>query len=123
DSAMFTERATYLTVHPDLKRMLDKMEERQPGDKDRNQVIFSCAGIELESVSPRLVDAVRSATMLGALIPLPTVVCAGLGLHTLSSERAVGIAAVELKQESDARSLEDTLQRNILARAAAMLSK
>ena len=61
--------------------------------------------------------------MLGALIPLPTIISAGLGLHTLSSDRAVGIAAVELKGESDARSLDDTLQKNILARAAAMLSR
>ena len=45
--------------------MLDKMEERLPSDKNRDPVIFSCAGMELESVSTKLVDTVRSATMLG----------------------------------------------------------
>src|SRR5262245_4198598 len=124
DSTLFTERATYLTVHPDLKRMLDKMEERQQGDRAQHHpVIFSCAGIELENVRQPLVDTIRSATTLGAIIPLPSIVSAGLGLHTLSSERAVGIAAVELKQEADARSLDETLQKTILPRAAAMLSK
>jgi hypothetical protein len=123
DNSVFTDRPTYLTIHPDLKRMLEKMEERLPNDKDRTPVIFSCAGMELEGVSKTLVDTVRAASMLGALIPTPQVVAAGLGLHALSSDRVAGVAAVELKHEADARSLDDTLQRNVLNRAAAMLSK
>src|SRR5262249_39396639 len=99
-----------------LKRMLDKMEEAQ------DPVIFSCAGRELETVSSKIIDTIRSATALGAFIPTPTIVAAGLGLHKLS-DKAAGIAAVELKAEADARSLDGNITRNLIARAAALLSK
>ncbi len=118
---VYTDRATYLTVPQDLKRILDRVEEaRQP-------VIFSCAGIDLESVSGKMVEAIRTVTTLGAFIPLPTVTAAGLALHSFSEVdgalRVVGLAGIELKQEQDARSLDDKLHRDVLDRAARMLGK
>ncbi|MCX7699385.1 MAG: DUF1559 domain-containing protein, partial [Gemmataceae bacterium] len=118
---VYTDRATYLTVPQDLKKMLDRLEEaRQP-------IIFSCAGIDLETFSSKMVEAVRTITTLGAFIPLPSVTAAGLALHSMSEvdgvQRAIGIAGIELKQEQDARSLDDKLHRDVLDRAARMLGK
>jgi hypothetical protein len=115
--ALFTDRAAYLTINPGLKRMLDKMEEsRQP-------VIFSCAAMDLESASSKIVDNIRATTTLGALIPLPTIVSAGMSLQTLSETHLTALAAIELRREDDARTLNETIQRDVLAKAAAMLSK
>lgn len=120
-ASVYTEKAAYLTVPQNLKRMLDRMEEsRQP-------VIFSCAGIDLETVSNKMVEAIRTVTTLGAFIPLPTITAAGLGLHSMSevngTQRVIGLAGIELKQEQDARNLDEKLHRDVLDRAARMLGQ
>jgi hypothetical protein len=107
-NAMYTEKGTYLTVKPELKRMLDRMEEaKQP-------VIFSCAAIDLESSNARIVDAIRSTTGLGAGLPIPTFVAAGFGLHELSESRLTCAAILELKREDDARTLDTALRATAL---------
>lgn len=114
---LYSDKPTYLTIKPELKQMMDKMEEsRQP-------VILSCAGIDLENASSKIVDNVRNTSTLGALIPLPTIVSAGLGLHTMSETRVTAVAAIELKREDDARALHNTIETGILERATSMLGK
>ncbi len=115
DQRYFTDKPTYLTVKPELKQLLEKMEE------SRNPVIFSCAGIDLESVNQKLVDAIRATTNVSALVPLNKIVAAAMGLQTLSDERATAIAALALRREDDARMLHDALRKSFLARAAAKL--
>jgi flagellar basal body-associated protein FliL len=115
DDRLFTDKPTYLTINPELKRMLDKMEEA------KGPVIFSCGGIDLESVNKQLTDSVRAAVKLPMAIPLPTIVAAGLGLHTLSEDRVSGVAALELRREDDARALDESLKKNFLALAASRL--
>jgi len=111
--SLYTERPTYLTVKPELKQMLDQMEKSPKG------VIFSCGAIQLEDTNIKLTDAIRSASGLGAQLPLPVIVSAGLGLHVFSDSRLIGVAAVELKQEQDARTLDrgiHTIAFPVLAR-------
>jgi hypothetical protein len=115
DQRLFTDKPTYLTVKPELKQLLDKMEEA------RNPVIFSCAGIDLESVNNTLVDTIRAAVNLPTFIPLPTIVAAGMGLHTLSEERLQAIVGLEMRREDDARALDDNIRKSFLARAAIRL--
>ena len=114
---LYTEKPTYLTINPDLKEMMDKMEEA------REPVVLSCAGIDLENASSKIVDNIRNTTTLGALIPLPTIVSAGLGLKTMSEKRLTAAAAVVLRREDDARALHDTIQNSILEKASTMLGK
>ena len=116
-SGLFTDRPIYLTIHPDLKRMMDKMEESP------EPAILSCAGMDLESASAKIVDNVRATSTLGALIPLPTIISAGLGIQRVSETRLTIVAALELKREDDARTLTATLSRDVIGRAALMLSK
>jgi uncharacterized protein DUF1559 len=117
DQRLFTDKPTYLTVKAELKQLLDGMEEAH------TPVVFSCAGIDLESVNKNLTDTIRSVTNLPSLIPLPTIIAAGLGLQTLSEERLMAVAAIEMRREDDARTLDDALQKNFLVRAANRLGR
>ena len=120
-AAVYTEKASYLTVPQNLKRMLDRLEQsRQPA-------IFTAAGIDLETVSGKMVEAIRTITTLGAFIPLPALTSAGLSVHSMAEvngvQRVIGMAAVELKLEQDAKALDEKLHRDVLDRAARMLGK
>ena len=118
EDRLYTDKPTYMTIKPELKRLLDEMENTHNAG---NPGIFSCAGIELESVNKQLTDTVRAATNLSAIVPLTTIVAAGMGLHTLSEDRLTAIAALELRREDDARALEDALKKSFLALAASRL--
>src|SRR5262249_23058249 len=97
---------------PELKRMLDTMEQaKQP-------VILSAGAIDLESSNSKIVDAIRSATGLGANVPIPAFVAAGCALQELSETRLICVAALELKREDDARALDTALRTIALPKLA-----
>src|SRR5262245_49064722 len=107
NNANYTTKPNYLTIKPELKNLLDQMEE---GKDPRQPFILSGGAIDLESSSAKVTDSIRSATGLGASLPLPVIVSAGAGLHVLSESRLVAKGQLELKREDDARTLDTALR-------------
>jgi hypothetical protein len=118
NNANYTTKPNYLTIKPELKNLLDQMEE---GKDPRQPFIFSGGAIDLESSSAKVTDSIRSATGLGASLPLPVIVSAGAGLHVLSESRLVAKGQLELKREDDARTLDTALRTVALPLVAKQL--
>src|SRR5207249_4396367 len=67
----YTNKPTYLTVNPELKRLLDAMEvPKEP----RSPVLVSAGAIDLESANGKITDTIRAASGLGASLPLPVII-------------------------------------------------
>jgi hypothetical protein len=112
----FSEKNTYMTVSESLKSMMDRLE-------DSKTVIFSSATSDVESASAALVNIARTSLGVGALPPLPTITCMGVGLHVFSEARLAGVFAVEMKREDDARTNATNLQTLILPVLAKEIGK
>jgi predicted Zn finger-like uncharacterized protein len=101
----FAAKATYLTIDPSLKSMMDRLED--PGEQ--NQQVIAAAAQRLQS-NPVIVQRLREATTVKDL-ELRGMNVLGVGLYDLNVEKFKGLVILDWFREGDARTFEEALKK------------
>ena len=107
----FTDRATYLTIEPALKAMLDRLESGE------EPIIASMA--QRLQANAKILERLRDTTGFKQL-EVRGMNVLGVALHNLQVDRFKGQVIVDWFREADARTLEEELKKVLDAVAQAM---
>lgn len=99
-SPQFTTRATWLSVEPSLKAMMDRLE-----GNGRNVIVTLAQRLQS---NPKIVDRIREATGLTGL-QIRGMNVLGVVLNEFDASRFRGMATVEMFREADAKALQDQI--------------
>jgi hypothetical protein len=109
DDAQITDNATFLTIEPPLKAMMDRLNS----DPKVKPIVSVVANMQAD---PKIFQRIRSLT--GGLLPSPAGMrIFGMSITQYNLEKFYGVAGIEFFNENDVKELENSLKRTLPVQA------